>query len=160
MPGARIWSMARLRSAVIGWIAVLTLAGSALAAPPKSLQERIAGVLAVPDLARGFWGLEVTTISSGQTLYSLNSEKLFTLASNTKLFTTAAALALIGPDYKFHTTVETTGVIDKYGRPVGDVNPPGRGAPTLSGRTLPYSLRTERKLPPLHVLDELADQIV
>ena len=31
----------------------------------------------------------------------------------------------------------------------------GRGDPNLSGRTLPYNLRTERKLPPVRVLEEL-----
>src|SRR3954462_5555050 len=130
------------------------------AADSRLLAPRINAILAEKDLSRGFWGIEIVSLNTGQILYSQNADKLFIPASNTKLFTTATALALIGPDYKFHTTIETTGVIDKYGRLVGDVNLIGRGDPNLSGRTLPYSLRTERKLPPLHVLDELADQIV
>src|SRR6266550_8368362 len=101
--------MARRSSLRHHLFAVLLVAGTALAGPPKPLQERIASVLGAPDLARGFWGVEVTSLSSGQTLYTLNPDKLFTPASNTKLFTTAAALALIGPDYKFRTTVETAG---------------------------------------------------
>src|SRR6266480_2736695 len=74
-----------------------------------------------PHLSRGFWGIEITSVTNGKVLYSLNSDKLFTPASNTKLFTTAAALALIGPDYKFRTTIETNGSLDKYGRLSGDV---------------------------------------
>src|SRR6266567_6950887 len=126
----------------------------------KPLEHRIEAILADPEVARAEWGVEAVNLNTGKTIYSLNPDKLFTPASNTKLFTTATALALIGPDYKFHTTIETRGSIDKYGRLVGDLSLICRGDPNLSGRTLPYSLRTERRLPPLHVLDELADQIV
>lgn len=126
----------------------------------KSLEHRIEAILAQPDVARGEWGIEAVDLDTGKTIYSFNSEKFFTPASNTKLFTTASALALIGPDYKFRTTIETAGSIDKYGRLLGDLSIIGRGDPNLSGRTLPYAVRTERKLAPLHVLDELADQVV
>src|SRR5713226_1849995 len=140
-------------------LAVLLVAGSALAAPPKPLQERIAGVLSAPDLARGFWGIEVRPLSPAQTFYALNPDKLFTPASNTKLFTTAAALALIGPDYKFRTTVETAGTLDRYGRLNGDLLLVGHGDPNLSGRELPYDLRTQRNDHPIRVLEELADTL-
>ena len=126
----------------------------------KELAKKIDAILAQPDVARGFWGIEIDNLDTGKTIYSQNEDKLFTPASNTKLFTTAATLALIGPDYKFHTTVETTGTLDKYGRLDGDLILIGRGDPNLSGRDLPYSLKTERTLPPTHVLEELADQIV
>ena len=36
----------------------------------------------------------------------------------------------------------------------------GRGDPNLSGRTLPYNMHTERKAPPIQVLQNLADQLV
>lgn len=125
----------------------------------KQLAKKIDAILAQPDVARGFWGIEIVSLDSGKTLYSENAERLFTPASNTKLFTTAATLALIGPDYRFHTTVESTGNVDKYGRLNGDLVLVGRGDPNLSGRTVPYNLRTERKLDPAHVLQELADQV-
>jgi D-alanyl-D-alanine carboxypeptidase/D-alanyl-D-alanine-endopeptidase (penicillin-binding protein 4) len=157
---AKILRMARFRSALTGLIAVLALAGASLAASAKPLQERIASVLASPDLARGFWGLEVTSLSSGQTLLSLNSDKLFTPASNTKLFTTAAALALIGPEYKFRTTVETAATLDRYGRLNGDLLLVGHGDPNLSGRELPYDLRTQRNDHPIQALEALADALV
>jgi D-alanyl-D-alanine carboxypeptidase/D-alanyl-D-alanine-endopeptidase (penicillin-binding protein 4) len=134
----------------------------AQAAPRKphlSLQKQIDALLVQPDLARGYWGIEITSLSTGKVLYSLNSGKLFTPASNTKLFTTAAALALIGPDYKFRTSVETNGSLDKYGRLSGDLVLVGRGDPTLSGRELPYSMRTQRDADPLQVLEKLADEV-
>jgi D-alanyl-D-alanine carboxypeptidase/D-alanyl-D-alanine-endopeptidase (penicillin-binding protein 4) len=139
---------------------VLLLAGAALGSSTKSLRDRVAGVLSSPDLARGFWGIEVTSLSSGQTLYSLNPDKLFTPASNTKLFTTAAALALIGPDYKFRTTVETAATLDRYGRLNGDLLLVGHGDPNLSGRELPYDLRTQRNDHPIQALENLADALV
>ena len=114
--------------------------------------------MAQPDLAKGFWGIEIAS-AGGKVIYSLNSDKLFTPASNTKLFTTAAALALIGPDYKFRTTVETNGSLDKYGRLSGDVVLVGRGDPTLSGRELPYNVHTQRNSDPVRVLEQLADEL-
>ena len=150
--------MARRRP--LSLLIVLFLVAPLLAAPPKPLQERIAGALGSPDLARGFWGIEVVSLSTGETLYSQNADKLFTPASNTKLFTTAAALALIGPDYKFRTTVETTGTLDRYGRLNGDLVLVGHGDPNLSGRELPYDLRTQRNDDPIQALETLADALV
>ena len=92
-------------------------------------------------------------------LYARDADKLFTPASNTKLFTTAAAMALIGPDYTFHTTVETNGTLDTHGRLTGDLVLVGRGDPNLSGRELPYALHTERNDHPIRVLEQLADTL-
>lgn len=125
-----------------------------------ALTQKIDAILAQPDVARGFWGVEVDSIKDGSVIYAANSDKLFTPASNTKLFTTAAAMAMIGPDYKFNTTVETDGAVDKYGRLMGNLYVVGRGDPNISGRALPYYLRTERKDPALKVLEDLADQVV
>jgi D-alanyl-D-alanine carboxypeptidase/D-alanyl-D-alanine-endopeptidase (penicillin-binding protein 4) len=127
--------------------------------PHISLKKQIETILSQPDLARGFWGIEIASATNGKVLYSLNSTKLFTPASNTKLFTTAAALALIGPDYKFRTTVETNGSLDKYGRLTGDVILIGRGDPTLSGREMPYNTHTQRDADPTKVLEQLADEL-
>ena len=138
----------------------LILAAQLSAAPRNTLSARVNAVLAEPDLSRGFWGIEVVSLTTGKVLYAQNADKLFTPASNTKLFTTAAALALIGPDYTFRTTVETNGTVDKYGRLTGDLLLVGRGDPNLSGRELPYTLRTERNDHPIEALEQLADELV
>src|SRR5450631_760633 len=138
----------------------LVLAVPLHAAPRRSVATRIDAILAETDLVRGFWGIEVVSLSTGKVLYEHNSDKLFTPASNTKLFTTAAALALIGPDYKFRTTVETTGTLDRYGRLNGDLVLVGHGDPNLSGRELPYDLRTQRNDDPIQALEALADALV
>jgi serine-type D-Ala-D-Ala carboxypeptidase/endopeptidase (penicillin-binding protein 4) len=126
----------------------------------KPLASRIEAALSSPELRRGFWGVEVVSQKTGKVLYAQNSERLFTPASNTKLFTTAAVLALIGPDYKFHTTIETNGNLDKHGRLTGDLVLVGRGDPNLSGRELPYTLHTQRNEHPIQVLEQLADELV
>jgi len=139
---------------------LLLLAAQLQAAPKKSLEARVNAVLSSPDLGRGFWGIDVVSLASGKVLYQHDAEKLFTPASNTKLFTTAAALELIGPNYQFRTTLETNGAFDKYGRLTGDLVLVGRGDPNLSGRELPYSLHTQRNDHPIQVLEELADELV
>jgi D-alanyl-D-alanine carboxypeptidase/D-alanyl-D-alanine-endopeptidase (penicillin-binding protein 4) len=139
-------------------------AESTKAKPPKpnrqALIQQIERIVGEPDVSRGFWGIDIVSLKDEATIFSLNADKLFTPASNTKLFTTAAALAVIGPDYKFKTTIETNGGIDRHGRLNGDLFLVGRGDPNISGRTLPYYLRTERKDPALKVLEDLADQVV
>ena len=138
----------------------LLLVAPLYAASHKPPATRIDLILSEPDLARGFWGIEVVSLSSGRVLYEHNADKLFTPASNTKLFTTAAALALIGSDYTFRTTVETNGTLDKHGRLTGDLLLVGRGDPNLSGRELPYALHTERTDHPIEALEQLADEVV
>jgi D-alanyl-D-alanine carboxypeptidase/D-alanyl-D-alanine-endopeptidase (penicillin-binding protein 4) len=129
-------------------------------APLKKLSRQIDTLLARSDLARAFWGVEIEDQASGRVLYSHNADRLFSPASNAKLFTTAAALALIGPDYRFRTTIESSAPPDKDGVLHGDLTLVGRGDPNLSGRSLPYHLKTERSEPPEHVLAEMADQVV
>lgn len=127
---------------------------------PQKLDHDIAQILSDPAVARGLWGIYAVSLDSGKPLYALNQDRLFTPASNAKLFTTAAVFALIGPDYRFKTTVETFGFLDKYGRLNSDLVLVGRGDPNLSGRTLPYNLHTERKAPPIQVLQNLVDQLL
>src|SRR6202171_6075303 len=129
-------------------ILCLLLATQLQAVSPNVIEKRIATILSQPDLTRGFWGIEVVSLSNGKTLYTQNADKLFTPASNTKLFTTAAALALIGPDYNFRTTVETNGSLDKYGGLHGAPLLWGRGDPNLSGRELPYAFHHQRNHDP------------
>ena len=154
--------MLRCRPLLLVLVCGVLLASQSPAGSRKShpsLKKQIETILAQPGLARGFWGVEIRSLDSGKVLYALNADKLFTPASNTKLFTTAAALALIGPDYKFRTTLETNGSLDKYGRLTGDLVLIGRGDPNLSGRELPYNMRTQRDADPARVLEQLADEL-
>ena len=142
-------------TALMLWLCILP----ANAAQRSELARRVDHILARADVARGFWGIEIEELDSGRVIYSHDAQRLFTPASNTKLFTTAAALALIGPDYRIRTTAESATSPDKYGRLSGDLVLVGRGDPNLSGRALPYALKTQRPLAPDHVLEEIADQV-
>ena len=150
----------RASLAVLICCCLLSLEVSAASPKPASLKKQIETIIGQPDLSRGFLGVEIVSLRTGKPIYSLNADKMFTPASNTKLFTTAAALALIGPDYKFRTTLETSGSLDKYGRLTGDLMLVGRGDPNLSGRELPYNTRTQRNADPIRVLEKLADELV
>jgi D-alanyl-D-alanine carboxypeptidase/D-alanyl-D-alanine-endopeptidase (penicillin-binding protein 4) len=151
--------MRKTRAAVVAILSLL-LTAQLYASDPRVLSAKIQTILSDPDMARAFWGIEIVSLASGQTLYSQNSDKLFIPASNTKLFTTAAALALIGPEFKCRTTVESGGTIDGNGRLSGDLMLVGRGDPNLSGRVLPYSGRTERTEFAIKPLEDLADAVV
>ena len=137
----------------------LSAAGEKKPAPKKDLGKDIAAVLSQPPLNRAHWGVDVVDLETGKALYSQNSDQLFLPASNTKLFTTAAALAIAGPDYRFRTTVEADGKIDDNGRLLGDLVIVGRGDPNISSRTLPYALKTQRTPPHTQILEEMADQV-
>ena len=52
-------------------------------------------------------------LSSSDTLMSFNPQLPTATASTTKLFSTAMALELLGPEYRFETTLFTDGLIDK-----------------------------------------------
>ena len=148
------------KQAAFATVFCLLLAAQLQAASHSPIAKNIDAILSAPDLARGFWGIEVVSLDNGKVIYAQNADKLFTPASNTKLFTTAAALALIGPNYSSRTTVETSGILDKYGRLTGDLVLVGRGDPNLSGRELPYNLKTARNDHPIQVLEQLADALV
>jgi serine-type D-Ala-D-Ala carboxypeptidase/endopeptidase (penicillin-binding protein 4) len=148
------------------FVCLLLLCSASLAAETKkksasskTITQQITAILSQPQLARAHWGIDVIDEESGKEIYSLNSDQLFLPASNMKLITTAAALALAGPDYRFHTTIETTGKLDDAGRLQGDLVIVGRGDPNISGRVMPYQLKTERIAPHTQVLEEMADQL-
>ncbi len=108
---------------------------------------------------KAYWGILIADARTGEALYELNPERTFVPASNTKLFTTALAMATLGPDYHFRTTVESRGALDSDGRLHGDLTLVGRGDPGLSNRKFPYEGRVERDGPAGKILEELADAV-
>jgi D-alanyl-D-alanine carboxypeptidase/D-alanyl-D-alanine-endopeptidase (penicillin-binding protein 4) len=127
-------------------------------APAASLAVQVNRLLADPELARAHWGISVTTLD-GKQVFALNDGQLFQPASNAKLFTTAAAAALLPAALTYTTNVVVEGQMDGAGTVHGSVTILGVGDPNLSGRAVPYNAKTERPNPPLAALASMADQI-
>jgi serine-type D-Ala-D-Ala carboxypeptidase/endopeptidase (penicillin-binding protein 4) len=118
---------------------------------------RLAAVLDQTNASRLNWGLEVADRDTGQILYELNADHFFTPASNAKIVTTALALALLGSDFSFHTTLESKSALEPDGRVASDLILVARGDPDLSNRRFPYAGRGDRVGPTEKILAELAD---
>jgi len=101
-----------------------------------ALNARIDQILRSSAAARGFWGIDVAELPSGRILFNRDAQHLFHPASNMKLFTTAAGLEKLGPDFVFRTTVESEPGQDAQGI-VPRLYLVGRGDPTFCGDVLP-----------------------
>ena len=104
------------------------------------------------------WGISVTS-PDGTPLCAINAAQFFRPASNAKLFTTAAALALLGPDKTFTTSI--TGFLDPTtGAITGDLTLNGAGDANLDSADLPF-VQTSAPHPPLafHDLEDLVAQL-
>jgi serine-type D-Ala-D-Ala carboxypeptidase/endopeptidase (penicillin-binding protein 4) len=76
-------------------------------------------------------GLLVVDTASGQTICASAPERQRVLASNTKLFTTAAALSQLGPQTRIPTRIFADGSLDPNGVLRGSLYLKGGGDPTL-----------------------------
>jgi D-alanyl-D-alanine carboxypeptidase/D-alanyl-D-alanine-endopeptidase (penicillin-binding protein 4) len=110
-----------------------------------------------PD--KGLWGILVSDAATGEVLYERNADSYFAPASDAKLFTTAFALAILGPDYRVKTTINSSAPVDSNGMLNGDLVLIGRGDANLSNRKFPYEKKVERDGPPEKVLAEFADAV-
>ncbi len=150
------------RCAVIVLSGMLCVSASAKphrkAHPVKPLKLQVARLLADPAVSRSHWGIAVTKMD-GKPIYALNAEQFFHPASNAKLFTTAAAMALLGPEATVKTTARIDGLFNGKEHIKGDVYLYGEGDANLSGRTIPYAPDTSEASPPLRDLDDMAARI-
>ena len=104
---------------------------------PKTLPElkaKISEVLAKPELSSAIVGIKVVSLDNGRVLFEENATKLLRPASNMKLYTIAAALDRLSPDYRFSTSVYANTRPDAAGVVHGDLTIYGRGDPSLAAR--------------------------
>src|SRR5260370_23948278 len=94
------------------------------------LGQRIDRVIDESDLTQARWGVFVMSMNDNRIVYARNSDKLFTPASNMKVYTTAVALDSLGADYRWRTSVYADKQPDN-GVVEGDLTLYGRGAPDL-----------------------------
>lgn len=98
------------------------------------LQSRISAVLRKPELAPAIVGIKVASLETGKVLFEEHANKLLRPASNMKLYTVAAALDRLSPDYRFVTSVYAPARPDPEGTVHGDLTIYGRGDPSIAAR--------------------------
>ena len=89
-------------------------------------------------------GIVARRLSDGREVFSYHGNEMFALASNTKLFTTAAALWKLGADYEFRTTLIANGLVQD-GVLRGDLVVVGSGDASFSGRVYPSAMAVPRQ---------------
>jgi len=103
--------------------------------PYPTLKDSIDALLPDSLFPPSSVALKVVSLSTGETLYDLNSDLLYTPASNQKLFTAATALSELGEDYLLSTVVS----IDTL---AGIIYVKGFGDPLLSTTDIDSIART------------------
>ncbi len=125
------------------------------------LGDAINTLLREPTAARAHWGIAITQLD-GTPVYGLEEGKLFRPASTAKLFTTAGAMALLGPDARFTTSLygnlnAGTGVVK------GDLVLVGGGDPSFGTTDLatePTDTTNTANKPAAGDLNELVAQLL
>lgn len=122
MPIALVWGL-------VLWLAAASLVTGRSADFSQAVNSTVRSAKRVaPDL-----GVHIVEVESGESVYAFGHETRRIIASNTKLFTTAAALDRLGPGYFFETEILWRGeIVDGVLR--GDLAVIGGGDPNLSGR--------------------------
>src|SRR5262249_55080246 len=141
--------------------------------PGNALAEKVQRVMDRPEFKHAMFGIAFYSLDDARLVYAVNSDKLFTAASTTKLLTMGTAMQLLGADYRFHTRVYHTGKITPAGTLDGDLILVASGDLNLSGRIQGDQLAFEnvdhaydgspdtRAVPgdPLAVIREIAAQV-
>ena len=104
------------------------------AATLEELQLRLADHVSQPRFAAGSLGVKVVSLDSGKTIFEHEAGKLFSPASNSKLYTVALALDQFGGDYRIKTSLYAASKPDPQGILPGDLVVYGRGDPTINTR--------------------------
>jgi serine-type D-Ala-D-Ala carboxypeptidase/endopeptidase (penicillin-binding protein 4) len=118
---------------------ILTLLSFAIllatqASPAESIIAKLNSVVTDTMLDNARIGIEIFDITADSAIYNVDNDKLLMPASNLKLFTTAAALEMLGPSYRFETKFRIRGYANLVGGLGGDLIITGGGDPLISGR--------------------------
>ena len=97
--------------------------------PLEKLHTDIDTVLQETLFTTASIGIKVVAVRTGEVIYEKNPRKLHHPASTTKLFTAATALARLGSDYRFETTLYVDADADT--QVIGDIYFEGRADPVL-----------------------------
>lgn len=100
----------------------------------ESLQKALADHIQQEKFSGAIWGIQIASLRSGKIVFEHNPRKLFSPASNSKLYTVALALDRLGPDYRIKTSIYADSKPNARGMLSGDLVLYGRGDPTLNRR--------------------------
>jgi serine-type D-Ala-D-Ala carboxypeptidase/endopeptidase (penicillin-binding protein 4) len=121
-------------------------ADNGTAAPAAALPRELAALrseldrtIRQPTWRGDQWSVLVVSLDRGDTLYALQPDLSLAPASNMKLFTSAAALYYLGPDFRYSTYLMTGGRLE-HGTLRGDLIIYGTGDPTIGDRLLDSKL--------------------
>lgn len=126
----------------------------------NELSKQISEILDREVASRAFWGIKIVELKSGKTVYQHNADKLFVLASNAKLFSTALGLIRLGPEYTYTTAVVSKAPLAEEGVVSKDLVLLGGGDPNLSSRVVPYDPENSFQKNLLLPITNLAQQVV
>ncbi len=98
------------------------------------LQARITEVLRKPEFASAMIGIKVASLETGRVVFEQDANKLLRPASNMKIYTVAAALDRLSPEYRFSTSIYAATRPDAAGIVHGDLTIYGRGDPSMAAR--------------------------
>ena len=117
---------------------IIILAGFILPAQAaETLPDALQKLMQTSGFENGHWGLLVVDAGTKQVIYEQNADQMFCPASVTKLFSTAAALEKLGPDFRFETPVRRKGEVVADGVLKGDLILVASGDMAMGGRTGP-----------------------
>lgn len=100
------------------------------------LSRDIENILSRPAFADATVGIKVRDLGTDDVIYTRNQDVSLTPASNQKYVTATVALANLGPDFVYNTTVVATSSIDADGTLDGDLWLVGSGDPSLNSARL------------------------
>lgn len=125
------------RIAAVVWMCALSMSPASAAprraAAPATLQQTLDQIARrAPTRSPGV-SVAIAELDSGETVYARNPDQAETIASVSKMLSSAAAIHFLGPDYKFKTTFWRRGDV-KDGILQGSLLVVGGGDPNISGR--------------------------
>lgn len=130
-----------------------SFSSSELLRPSSSLKMAVEEFSRDPALKYAGWGFCVVDVSTGRILASHNEDLALVPASTQKILTTASSLLMLGPDYRYKTTLAFSGNIDAAGTLHGDLVIVGSGDPSFGSTSFHDSLNLSRIY--LHWLNDL-----
>jgi serine-type D-Ala-D-Ala carboxypeptidase/endopeptidase (penicillin-binding protein 4) len=125
-----------LQIVVVVWCAAFLCLSTRATAEDK-LSADISTIINATEYKQAHWGILVVDLADGKIIHELNADKLFAPASCTKLYSVAAAMDVLGADYKFETPIYRRGDLKDDGQLHGDLILVASGDLSMGGRTTP-----------------------